>query len=64
MNPTRNAMSWEELAIYAPDPIDQLNGLNNPYSALSLFTNSYAEAFVTLYMDNHAWCHYCQNAWL
>ncbi len=29
MNTTRNAMSWEELAIYAADPIDQINGLNN-----------------------------------
>ena len=28
MNPTKNAMSWEELAIYAADPIDQINGLN------------------------------------
>jgi len=64
MNPTRNAMSWEELAIYAADPIDQINGLNNPYSSLRLFNKSESEAIVTLYRDNHAWCPYCQKVWL
>ena len=64
MNPTRNAMSWEELAIYAADPIDQINGLNNPYSSLRLFNKSASEAIVTLYRDNHAWCPYCQKVWL
>ena len=64
MNPTRNAMSWEELAIYAADPIDQINGLNNPYSTLRLFNKSESQAIVTLYRDNHAWCPYCQKVWL
>ena len=64
MNPTRNAMSWEELAIYAADPIDRINGLNNPYSSLRLFNKSESEAVVTLYRDNHAWCPYCQKVWL
>ena len=64
MNPTRNAMSWEELAIYAADPIDQINGLNNPYSSLRLFNKDESEAIVTLYRDNHAWCPYCQKVWI
>jgi len=64
MNPTRNAMSWEELAIYAADPIDRINGSNNPYSLLRLFNKSESEAIVTLYRDNHAWCPYCQKVWL
>ena len=64
MNPTRNAMSWEELAIYAADPIDRINGLNNPYSSLRLFNKSESEAAVTLYRDNHAWCPYCQKVWI
>mgnify|MGYP003307106231 FL=1 len=64
MNPTRNAMSWEELAIYAANPIDQINGLNNPYSSLRLFNKSESEAIVTLYRDNHAWCPYCQKVWI
>ena len=64
MNPTRNAMSWEELAIYAADPIDQINGLNNPYSSLRLFNKNESEAIVTLYRDNHAWCPYCQKVWI
>ena len=64
MNPTRNAMSWEELAIYAADPIDQINGVNNPYSSLRLFNKNESEAIVTLYRDNHAWCPYCQKVWL
>ncbi len=64
MNPTRNAMSWEELAIYAAEPIDQINGLNNPYSSLRLFNKSESDAVVTLYRDNHAWCPYCQKVWL
>jgi len=64
MNPTRNAMSWEELAIYAADPIDPINGLNNPYSSLRLFNKSESEAIVTLYRDNHAWCPYCQKVWI
>ena len=45
MNPTRNAMSWEELAIYAADPIDQINGLNNPYSTLRLFNKKLEKLF-------------------
>ena len=64
MNPTRNAMSWEELAIYAADPIDRINGLNNSYSSLRLFNKSETEVIVTLYRDNHAWCPYCQKVWL
>ena len=64
MNPTKNAMSWEELAIYAADPIDQINGLNNPYASLRLFNKSESEAIVTLYRDNHAWCPYCQKVWI
>ena len=64
MNPTRNAMSWEELATYAADPIDQINGLNNPYSSLRLFNKDESEAIVTLYRDNHAWCPYCQKVWI
>ncbi len=64
MNPTRNAMSWEELAIYAADPIDRINGLTNPYSSLRLFNKSESEAIITLYRDNHAWCPYCQKVWL
>ncbi len=64
MNPTRNAMSWEELAIYAADPIDQVNGENNPYSLLRLFNNCESDAIVTLYRDNHAWCPYCQKVWI
>ena len=64
MNPTRNAMSWEELAIYTADPIDQINGLNNPYSSLRLFNKSESEAIVTLYRDIHAWCPYCQKVWI
>jgi len=64
MNPTRNAMSWEELAIYAAKPIDRINGLNNPYSSLRLFNKSESEAIVTLYRDNHAWCPYCQKVWI
>ncbi len=64
MNPTRNAMSWEELATYAADPIDRINGLNNPYSSLRLFNKNESEAVVTLYRDNHAWCPYCQKVWL
>ncbi len=64
MNPARNAMSWEELAIYAADPIDQINGLNNPYSSLRLFNKKESEAIVTLYRDNHAWCPYCQKVWI
>ena len=64
MNPTRNAMSWEELSTYAADPIDQTNGLNNPYSLLRLFNKSESEAIVTLYRDHHAWCPYCQKIWL
>ena len=46
MNPTRNAMSWEELAIYAADPIDQINGLNNPYSSLRLFNKNESEVLL------------------
>ena len=64
MNPTRNAMSWEELAIYTADPIDQINGLNNPYSSLRLFNKNESEAIVTLYRDIHAWCPYCQKVWI
>ena len=64
MNSTKNAMSWEELAIYATDSIDRINGLNNPYSSLRLFNKSESEAIVTLYRDNHAWCPYCQKVWL
>jgi len=64
MNPTRNAMSWEELAIYAADPIEPINGLSNPYSSLRLFNKNESEAIVTLYRDNHAWCPYCQKVWL
>ena len=64
MNPTINAMSWEELATYAADPIDQINGLNNPYSSLRLFNKIESEAIVTLYRDNHAWCPYCQKVWI
>jgi len=64
MNPTKNAMSWEELAIYAADPIDQINGLNNPYSSLRLFNKSESDVIVTLYRDNHAWCPYCQKVWI
>ncbi len=64
MNPTRNAMSWEELATYVADPIDQINGLNNPYSSLRLFNKIESEAIVTLYRDNHAWCPYCQKVWI
>ncbi len=64
MNPARNAMSWEELAIYAADPIDQINGLNNSYSSLRLFNKRESEAIVTLYRDNHAWCPYCQKVWI
>ncbi len=64
MNPTRNAMSWEELATYAADPIDQVNGGNNPYSLLRLFNKSKSEAIVTLYRDHHAWCPYCQKVWI
>jgi len=56
MNPARNAMSWEELAIYAANPIDHINGMNTPYSSLRLFNKSESEAIVTLYRDNHAWC--------
>ena len=64
MNPARNAMSWEELATYAAEPNDQINGLNNPYSSIRLFNKSESEAIVTLYRDNHAWCPYCQKIWL
>ena len=64
MNPTKNAMSWEELATYAAEPIDQINGFNNPYSSLRLFNKSESEAIVTLYRDNHAWCPYCQKVWI
>jgi len=64
MNPTRNAMSWEELAIFAVDPIDRINGLNNPYASLRLFNKNESDAVVTLYRDNHAWCPYCQKVWL
>jgi len=64
MNPTSNAMSWEELAKYSADPIDRINGLNNPYSSLRLFNKSESDAVVTLYRDNHAWCPYCQKVWL
>ncbi len=64
MNQARNAMSWEELAIYAANPIDQINGLNNSYSSLRLFNKSESQAIVTLYRDNHAWCPYCQKVWI
>ena len=61
---TKNAMSWEELATFASDSIDLINGLNNPYSTLRLFKKRESEAVVTLYRDNHAWCPYCQKVWL
>ena len=61
---TQNAMSWEELATYANDSNDHINGLNNPYSTLRLFKRSESEAVVTLFRDNHAWCPYCQKVWL
>lgn len=64
MDPTRNAMSWEELAIFAADPTDRINGFNNPYAALRLFNKSESESVVTLYRDKHAWCPYCQKVWL
>ncbi len=64
MNPTKNALNWEELAIYAADPADRINGLNNPYSSLRLFNKSESEVLVTLYRDNHAWCPYCQKVWI
>ena len=64
MNPTRNAMSWEELATYTADPIDQINGISNPYSSLRLFNKNESEAIVTLYRDNHACCPYCQKVWI
>ncbi len=64
MNPTKTAMSWEELATYAADPIDRINGVNNPYSSLRLFNKKESEAIVTLYRDNHAWCPYCQKVWI
>ena len=64
MNQTKNAMSWEELAIYAADPIDRINGPTNPYASLRLFNKSESEAIITLYRDNHAWCPYCQKIWL
>ena len=64
MNQARIAMSWEELATYATDPIDLINGSNNSYSLLRLFNKNESEAVVTLYRDNHAWCPYCQKVWL
>ncbi len=64
MNPTKNAMSWEELAIYAANPIDRINGIYNSYSSLRLFNQNESKAIVTLYRDNHAWCPYCQKVWL
>ena len=64
MNPTRNAMTWEELATYAAEPIDRINGFTNSYSSLRLFNKSESETVITLYRDNHAWCPYCQKVWL
>ena len=64
MNQTRNAMTWEELATYAAEPIDRINGLTNSYASLRLFHKSDSETVVTLYRDNHAWCPYCQKVWL
>ena len=64
MNLTRDPMSWEELATHASDPVDRINGLNNPYSSLRLFNKSESDVMVTLYRDNHAWCPYCQKIWI
>ena len=64
MDLTKNAMSWEKLAMYAADPIDRENGPTNSYSLLRLFNKNQSEAIVTLYRDNHAWCPYCQKVWL
>ena len=47
-------MSWEELATYAADPIDKINGFNNPYSLLRLFNQNESKAIITLFRDNHA----------
>ncbi len=64
MDSAKNAMSWEELAIYAADPINRINGPTNSYSSLRLFNKNESEAVITFYRDNHAWCPYCQKVWL
>ena len=64
MDPTRNAMSWEKLATYAANELNRVNGSNNSYSTLRLFGRNEAEAVITLYRDNHAWCPYCQKVWI
>ena len=57
-------LSWSELEAQADFSRDRINGPTNAQSCLRLFGKREADARVTLYRDNHAWCPYCQKVWL
>ncbi|NJN04768.1 MAG: glutathione S-transferase family protein [Leptolyngbyaceae cyanobacterium SL_1_1] len=57
-------LSWQELEALTSFEIDTVNGPTNAQAQLRLFGHDEADAQVTLYRDNHAWCPYCQKVWL
>ncbi|MFM7674328.1 MAG: glutathione S-transferase family protein [Synechococcus sp.] len=57
-------LPWEELQeLAAPEP-DRIEGPTNAQALLRLFGQGEESVRVTLYRDHHAWCPYCQKAWL
>ncbi len=60
----KNVLSWADLSKLNIDDIDRVNGINNSYSNLRLFSHTEKEVDVILYRDRHSWCPYCQKIWL